>query len=194
MTPTSSKEPRQTPASIARSLVTLMTACLLSASVLFALTAMAQGGPPIVTDDPGTPGDGKWEINLAAIYARTYGGRHEIAVPDVDINYGWGEHVQLKADIPWLFVDDDSIVGRKTGLGAGNFGVKWRFVDEDDAEINVSTYPQYTRNIIHSSARRSVSSENSSFFLPIEASKNIGGFGINAEVACNFVQRERDEW
>jgi len=26
---------------------------------------LAQGGPPLITDDPGTPGDGKWEINLA---------------------------------------------------------------------------------------------------------------------------------
>ena len=29
------------------------------------IAALAQGGPPFLTDDPGTPGDGRWEINLA---------------------------------------------------------------------------------------------------------------------------------
>lgn len=28
-------------------------------------TVFAQGGPPLITDDPGTPGNGKWEINVA---------------------------------------------------------------------------------------------------------------------------------
>jgi hypothetical protein len=27
------------------------------------MTAHAQDGPPMITDDPGTPGDGHWEIN-----------------------------------------------------------------------------------------------------------------------------------
>ena len=30
--------------------------------------ARGQGGPPMITDDPGTPGDGKFEINLAVDY------------------------------------------------------------------------------------------------------------------------------
>ncbi|MFZ1132916.1 MAG: hypothetical protein WAN38_19210 [Terriglobales bacterium] len=27
---------------------------------------VAQGGPPYIGDDPGTPGDGNWEVNVAA--------------------------------------------------------------------------------------------------------------------------------
>ncbi len=30
-------------------------------------SAVAGGGPPMLADDPGTPGDGRWEINLAAL-------------------------------------------------------------------------------------------------------------------------------
>src|SRR5438105_14081064 len=67
--------------------------------------AVAQGGPPLVTDDPETPGNGHWEINLAATGAHT-SGQWDIAAPDVDINYGWGEHVQMKLDVPWLFVHE----------------------------------------------------------------------------------------
>lgn len=53
----------------------------------------------MVTDDPGTPGDGHWEINLASIGSRS-SSYWLIAVPDADINYGWGERVQLKIDTP----------------------------------------------------------------------------------------------
>jgi hypothetical protein len=39
----------------------------LALACLFAdiLTVHAQGGPPMITDDPGTPGNGQWEINVA---------------------------------------------------------------------------------------------------------------------------------
>ena len=33
--------------------------------VFLPLRVLAQGGPPLITDDPGTPGDGHWEINIA---------------------------------------------------------------------------------------------------------------------------------
>src|ERR1043165_2722959 len=46
--------------------------------------ALAQGGPPMVTDDPETPGDGKWEINLGGFGSRT-ATRREINFPDADI-------------------------------------------------------------------------------------------------------------
>jgi hypothetical protein len=31
---------------------------------------LAQGGPPMITDDPGTPGNGHFEINIAATLAQ----------------------------------------------------------------------------------------------------------------------------
>jgi hypothetical protein len=31
--------------------------------------SFAQGGPPMITDDPGTPGNGKWENNFAIIFS-----------------------------------------------------------------------------------------------------------------------------
>ena len=53
----------------------------------------AQGGPPMLTDDPGTPGAGQWEINMAVLEERTATVRSR-SVPHVDINYGWGDRVQ----------------------------------------------------------------------------------------------------
>ena len=102
----------------------LLTLCAL---MLAAGSAPAQGGPPLVTDDPETPGDGKWEINVGAIATHTRG-RWEIAAPDADINYGWGDRVQLKLDVPRVTARDDG-QHWKSGAGEGNAGVKWRFID-----------------------------------------------------------------
>ena len=153
---------------------------------------LAQGGPPMVTDDPGTPGDGHWEINVAAIASRTRA-RREVAAPEADINYGWGEHVQLKLDVPWVFAQD---AGQhwKSGLGAANFGVKWRFVDEDNAGFSVSTYPQYTTSLRGSSTRRGIVAPGHEFFLPLEFATKVGGFGLDAEVGRNFGQDGANQW
>src|SRR5258708_32356450 len=98
-------------------------ACILLATV--SGWAVAQGGPPMVTDDPGTPGAGKWEINLAALGARTRSGRGEVSAPDADINYGWGDRPQVRVDVP-LRVMRVPGEGRKSGLGAANLGRKRR--------------------------------------------------------------------
>lgn len=160
-----------------------------AAIVLLALasgSAFAQGGPPLVTDDPETPGDGHWEINLATIGEHT-SGRWNIAAPDADINYGWGEHVQLKVDAPWLFVHETGQPW-KSGLGAPDVGVKWRFIDIEDSGFSMSTYPQYSRNWLSSSARRGISAPGGQLFLPIEASTVRHGFGLDAELGVNVVQ------
>jgi hypothetical protein len=61
---------------------------------LVAHEARAQGGPPMITDDPGTPGTGKWEINIATTLERR---PHEKSwgLPQLDLNYGLGDRIQL---------------------------------------------------------------------------------------------------
>ncbi|ENZ76760.1 hypothetical protein OR214_03499 [Ralstonia pickettii OR214] len=165
----------------------------LIASAAIAGPALAQGGPPMVTDDPETPGDGHWEVNLGAIATRTHG-RLEVAAPDADINYGWGDHIQLKADIPWTFVRDDG-QRWKSGLGTGNFGVKWRFIDQEQAGFSVSTYPQYSHSMLDGSTRRGIASDGHEFFLPLELATDVGGFGVSTEVGRNFVSGGGDsQW
>jgi hypothetical protein len=154
--------------------------------------ALAQGGPPLVTDDPDTPGDGHWEINLAAIGMRTPG-RWEIDAPDADINYGWGEHVQLKLDTPWVFAKDSGEAW-KSGAGAAQVGVKWRFVDIEHSGFSMSTYPQLSWNVASSSVRRGLTAPGREFFLPIEAATAVGEFELDGEVGRNFVQQGQDQW
>jgi hypothetical protein len=165
----------------------------LAAAVAMAGPALAQGGPPMVTDDPETPGDGHWEINLGAIATRTHG-RLELAAPDADINYGWGDHVQLKVDIPWTFAREDG-QRWKSGVGTGDFGVKWRFIDQEQAGFAMSTYPQYSRSVLDSSTRRGITGGGHEFFLPVEIATEVGGFGVSTEFGRNFISGGADnQW
>jgi hypothetical protein len=146
-------------------------------------SALAQGGPPMLTDDPGTPGDGHWEINLGAIAAHPPG-RWSIAAPDADINYGWGDHVQLKVDVPWVSSRED---GRwKSGVGVANAGLKWRFVDKEQAGVSISTYPQFSRAVLGSSTRRGISDAGHQFLVPVEIAAEVNGTEVAAEVGRNF--------
>ena len=71
----------------------LLQVCLLLVAV--ASFARAQGGPPFITDDPGTPGNHHWEVNFGWIADHNPGNAF-YETPDIDMNYGWGDQIQLK--------------------------------------------------------------------------------------------------
>jgi hypothetical protein len=52
-------------------------------------SARAQAGPPLITDDPDTPGPGYWGINIATILSTAADGT-EFEASLADINYGVG--------------------------------------------------------------------------------------------------------
>jgi len=144
----------------------------------------------MATDDPGTPGDGHWEIALAADGTHTRRG-WDIGVPEADINYGLGDRIQLNADIPWSYTNTQD--GRwRSGLGETSFGVKWRFLDID--AFAMSTYPRYETSFSKYSERIGVASPHREFFLPFEVSAALGDFKIAADLGRRFVQHEPDFW
>ncbi len=142
--------------------------------------ARAQGGPPLVTDDPDTVPTGHWEINLAANDSEVPG-LTQWSLPDADINYGLSEHLQLKVDTPFL-LSKASSSSTEAGLGASDLGVRWRFIDKERAGFAMSTYPQVLVNLTPSSYRRGLTEPGSLWFLPIEASVEAAGLGLDAEV------------
>src|SRR5438270_10300389 len=119
-----------------------------------AVLARAQGGPPMRTDDPGTPGNGNFEINLAVTSDRRPGDR-ELEAPLLDINYGLGKRIQLKFEIPFV-IQGANGAPTKSGLGNSDFGVKWRFYENPQLGLDISTYPQLEFNNPTASARRGI--------------------------------------
>jgi len=163
-------------------------------ALIFGRTAQvfAQGGPPLLTDDPGTPGNRNWEINIAFTHFRSPGER-EIEAPLLDINYGLGDRIQLKYELPYLF-DSDGGAPYRSGLGNSLIGVKWRFFQESEKGWNISTYPQLeVNNPFFKSEPRGLVDRGPRFLLPLEITKVFGPIEVNFEGGYWFTQDASNE-
>ncbi|MFY9802055.1 MAG: hypothetical protein WA211_04030 [Candidatus Acidiferrales bacterium] len=147
--------------------------------------AFAQGGPPYYTNDPGTPGNKQWEINLAYM-PFLYDHQSITHTPDVDINFGLGDRIQLTFENAWLRVYN-APQDPKYGLGQDQLGVKWRFYDNHDSGLTISVFPQVSLNNPNSSVNRGITPRGASLILPVEFAKKLGPVDVNLEVGYNFV-------
>jgi hypothetical protein len=162
-------------------------------SVLFllatALSARAQGGPPFITDDPGTVPNRHWEINVGGI-ADHNPAHASYDLPNIDINYGWGNRLQLKYEVPLAAATDEHNTTR-AGLGESLVGVKWRPYEhhtpgepksDENMTFALGTYPQVSVNNPTSSVRRGVVDPGPQYYLPLEFMAKLGPLGVNGEV------------
>jgi hypothetical protein len=152
----------------------------------------ALAGPPLLTDDTGTPGDKHWEINLAYTLDKRHT-QETHQTPLIDLNYGVGDSVQLKYEVPWLIFHENG-AGTKGGLGNSVFGVKWRFLEEARNGVAMSIYPQFEFNNPTSSADRGIVDEGTDLRLPVQVTKKFGPVWVNGEVGYTFRQHFDDEW
>jgi hypothetical protein len=161
--------------------------------LVFASTsALAQGGPPYYTNDPGTPGNHNWEINLGYM-PFFYNGQSVSHTPDVDINFGVGDRIQLTYENAWLRVQNP---GSKTayGLGQSNPGVKWRFYDAGESGLSVSVFPQLFLNNPNDAVRRGITSASEAVLLPFEFSKRFGPIDVDYEIGYQWVHQGHTGW
>ncbi len=165
---------------------------LLLACALGCPAAFAQGGPPYYTNDPGTPGNHNWEINLGYM-PFLYTNQSVSHVPDVDINYGLGDRVQLTFENAWLRVVNPSSAP-KYGLGQDQLGLKWRFYDDEKSGFAVSIFPQLSLNNPNNSVARGITPRSASLILPMEFSKKLGPINLNWEVGYNYVHTGASGW
>jgi hypothetical protein len=147
----------------------------------------------MITDDPGTPGDGHWEINFAAT-ARRSSAASEGEVPLLDVNYGLGEHIQLKYEVPWIVLDEEG-AGTRSGLGNSLLGLKWRFYDAGASGWQISAYPQLeVRNPGSSSAERGLAEDGTTVLLPFELQRAFQLLAVNFELGHEFHSTGDDAW
>jgi hypothetical protein len=152
----------------------------------------AQGGPPMITDDPGTPGDRKWEINLAIAFEHRPNETF-CDVPGIDLNYGVGEHIQLTLQGGPVLLKRSNR-GAIGGLGATEAALKWRFVDEERRGVDVSMFPRVIFNFGQSSVRRGLAEAGTRFQIPFQAAKSFGRFHADAEFGPLVSTVGRSEW
>jgi hypothetical protein len=151
--------------------------------------ARAQGGPPFITDDPGTPGAGHWEINFGWTGEhRAAGGDYEL--PNLDMNYGWGDRLQLKFEIP-LAAATDADNTTRAGLGDSLVGIKWRPYEhhragetpsDENMDFSLGFYPQAYLSNPTASVRRGVVDPGPQYYLPVEFTTRLGPLAFNGEL------------
>jgi hypothetical protein len=165
---------------------------LITAGMLSVPATRAQGGPPFLTNDPGTPGNGNWEINVAGMYTRAPGSSTYQA-PQLDINYGAGERVQLTFEVPYVLQYSNGGT-RQGGWSNASFGAKWRFFDQGDGGWQLATFPQVEAGGSAAAQARGIAIDGPRLFLPIEIAKRLGPVDVNLEAGYYFPQhgpRER---
>jgi hypothetical protein len=172
-----------------------LTKSFVLTAIVFALIAShtrAQGGPPMITDDPGTPGNGKWEINLATAFERR---SDQISwdLPAIDLNYGVGDNIQLTLQTAPVLLDR-SDHGPVYGLGSTEAALKWRFLEEERNVITMSTFPRIIFNVTQSSVRRGLADDGTRAQFPIQIAKKVGPIDLDFECGPLINTVGRSEW
>jgi hypothetical protein len=157
-----------------------------------ARASFGQGGPPMITDDPGTPGNGKWENNLAIIFEHRLN-ETLFDAPEIDLHYGVGEHIQLTLqNAPVLLKrSGHGLIG---GLGSTEAAVKWRFLDEATNGLDMSMFPRVIFNAVQSSVRRGLAEDGTRFQIPFQMAKSFGRWHADVEVGPRARTVGRSEW
>ena len=146
----------------------------------------------MITDDPGTPGNGRWENNFAIAFEHRPN-EWLIDAPGIDLNYGVGEHIQLTLQTS-LTILKRSDHGAIAGIGGTEAAVKWRFLDEGTSGFDMSMFPRIIFNVTQSSVRRGLSEDGTRFQIPFQLAKKVGPVGLDFEFGPHASSIGRSEF
>lgn len=160
-------------------------------SLVVFIGSIALGRPPIETEDTGTPGDGKWEINTAWTYTRSSSSK-DSTLPTLDFNYGIGSNVQIKYEIAGL--ERRALGGDvQRAISDSLAGIKWRVRDQEDLPISV--FPQVQFQTPGSKAREKALAEDGvTTSIPWETSSAFGKTAIDLEMGPVFRTHHNPRW
>ena len=154
--------------------------------------ARGQGGPPMLTDDPDTPGPRYWEINVSS-FVQKFSGVRILELPRLDVNYGVGRRIQLKYEVPFLRMTAE---GEPTVHATGNSvaGVKWRFLGQEKELLAWSIYPQLEFRTGHGAIDKGLEDESFVFVMPTEITLELAHVEFNGEIGRTFVHNGENGW
>jgi hypothetical protein len=145
--------------------------------------------PPLEVDDPSTPGCNRWEINIVvgSDITRT---QASWELPLLDVNYGIGDNIQLKYELPFLLNQTQGTSA--AAIGESLAGIKWMFFEDEQTETQIAIYPQVS--FVQANAdviTQGLASPGSIVTLPILLSRPVGHtplgpIDITADLGYNF--------
>jgi hypothetical protein len=158
---------------------TLLAVVSLFAAALLPRGAHGDAGPPYLTNDPGTPGNDNWEINLASMQTIERG-QGSYQLPQIDLNFGIGDRVQLTYEIPYV-VETRSGEPQASGWGNAYPGLKWRFIDQGEDGWQASVFPQLESAGSATARGAGIAVAGPRLLLPVEVAKTVGSFNVDFE-------------
>ncbi len=146
----------------------------------------------MITDDPGTPGNGHWEDNFAITFEHPPG-EWSLESPAIDLNYGLGDHLQLTLQTSDVILKRSGH-GPVDGPGGTEAAVKWRFLDEERDGVSMSVFPRIIFNVLHSSVRRGLADDGTRVQTPFQVSRKVGPIDLDTEVGPLINFSGQSEW
>ncbi|HWA62383.1 MAG TPA: hypothetical protein VG939_13465 [Caulobacteraceae bacterium] len=141
------------------------------AVALALLPGLALAGPPFLTDDPEPTDTGHWEIYAPVSSAAGRGADYD-GWAGAEINYGPARNVQVTVDLPVAYAHDAS--GLHTGRGDLGVSVKYRFLNDEAAHVQVAVFPALTLP----TASGGLGAGRVTAFLPVWAQKDAGPWSV----------------
>jgi len=156
---------------------------------LWVLDATPQS-PPLDTDDPSVPDKGAYEINLTT---DTDASRltKKFDLLSIDANYGMVPSIlghdlptQLKLEVPISAArnGDDPY---STGLGEGQFGLKFNFYENERVGIGMSFYPQVEFATGPGAVANGLADRGQTLVVPLLVSKDLKYLTLVVNAAVN---------
>lgn len=141
--------------------------------------------PPLVVDDPSTPGCNQWEINVVADGDLSRDQKNW-KLPLLDINYGIGDNIQLKYELPYLRSQTDA--SATSAVGESEVGIKYMFFENELSKMQLAFYPQVSFVSSSSDAvNRGLVSPGKIVTLPLLMSTKIGQTHLgDVNLTANF--------
>ena len=143
----------------------ILTACVFS--LLFSLPALA--GPPFFTDDPEPVAFGHNEFYLFSTLEHN-GNANFYQVPAVEYNTGIYPETQLHLVVPLVYAANGTM--GNYGLGDGEIGVKYRFIEETADFPQIGTFPLV--DVPTGNYNRGLGNGNALLKLPVWLQKSWG--------------------
>jgi hypothetical protein len=106
-------------------------------------------------------------------------------VPQIDLNFGVGERIQLTFEIPYEL---ETASGQPVRAGWSNAypGIKWRFVDQGEEGWQVSTFPQIETAASPTAVKRGLAGFGPRYLLPVEVARKWGPLDVDVEAGYYF--------
>ena len=148
----------------------------------------AIAGPPMVTDDTGTPAPGVLEI-IAYAAGESRDAGESVQGPALDLAYGLNDTLEISLTLPRQRVKNAGETSLK-GWGEASAGLKWRFLAGEKTALAVA--PSISIPLSRSSTIIGLVEDTTVFTLPLLASVSLGRWELMGNAGYSIGSRNLD--